>query len=444
MLEEEENVAGEDVAAVEDDEPPWGATMEIGGETYAVSLFWQPLQDPDNPVLEIRETAEGVLDGADVYVVRSGGAPQYGLGLTEEGHAPSQIAAAISLTETFSDKSSFVSVFKVEEGWWFLAVRNDLILSEEDVLYLNEEDAQRAFFSMMAVPDWGVKIAPEEWGIEGTKEADLEEILRQARPSRLVKLGAVRGAKFMAIVGVIALIVLWGLYQLVGVFMGGDQQARIAPMVAPKIFKKQTVKQERVYKPWEKLKSTHDVLVNCTHGIRSIVVPTPGWEMNQVTCDGYGVSTQWTRTYGRISWLKEALQSTGVPVRQLMFDEAGAAAVGVAPLSLPREVSSFPIMTKEAIIQEANEIFQAIGMPVSIAELTQQMTVRGGLMQRNDATFYPALKISFESDLDPLMWEVFFQAFQAMEIISIVWDPVTRLWGYEGVIYERPIHVEDD
>ena len=64
----------------------WGTSITVGGTVYAVGLFWQPLQDPDNPLDEIRDTAEGTLEGADLYCIKNAGAQQYGLGISVEGH----------------------------------------------------------------------------------------------------------------------------------------------------------------------------------------------------------------------------------------------------------------------------------------------------------------------------------------------------------------------
>ena len=171
-----------------DEEDPWGATITVNGTVYATSIFWQPLQNPDNPLPEVRETAENVLDNADLYVIRPSGMPQYGLGISSEGHRAGMPVAALSLVEAFSDVPSSVSVFKVPEGWWFIAVRNDLILSEEDMLYLNEDDAKRNFVSMMAVPDWGRRVAPASWQIEGTEERNIDEVLAKAPKVKLQKL----------------------------------------------------------------------------------------------------------------------------------------------------------------------------------------------------------------------------------------------------------------
>ena len=438
MLDDEEIEEQDDLSVdMDEDEPPWGATMEVGGTTYAVSLFWQPLSDPDNPMPEIKETSESVLDGADVFVIRKSGASQYGLGISEEGHDSGQNSAAISLAEYFANKASFVSVFKVPEGWWFLAVRNDLILSEEDVLYLNEEDAQRAFFSMMAVPDWGYKIAPEEWGIEGTEEVDLDEILRNTRPAKLSHLSSVHGTKFKVIAGGVALIAIYILLQIFGMFFGGTDDPLVRSIVPPKIFKKIAPVQKKEIPPWESLYDTSEVIHLCSKGIRSVNITIPGWNIGNVTCDGTGIATPWTRAYGTASSLRTAFKQANITLINLIIDPAGASAITITSIGKVRQVYSYPALSEEKTRLEINEIFQAIGVDVSLSEQQSFIKKKGGLIKTVEKEKYRSIHFSYVSSMEPATWETVLTSFSGLEISSIIWDSSNRTWKYEGVVYVK-------
>ena len=87
-------------------------TIRIGKTQYAIGMFWQPLQDVDDPIPEIRETMESDI-GANLYTIHYGRSPQYGIGKTEKGHKEGQAAGAIAVLDALSDRSSFVAVFKV-------------------------------------------------------------------------------------------------------------------------------------------------------------------------------------------------------------------------------------------------------------------------------------------------------------------------------------------
>ena len=157
----------------------WGTNIELDGVTYATSLFWQPLQNKDDPFTEVGEASEGVMEGADLFCIKQGKAPQFGICASKEGYKSGENVAAVTLATAMADRSSFVAVFKVDNGWWYTCIRNDIILSDGDMLFLNEQEAKDQFLSMLAVPDWGRKIAPPEWGIEETEYPDLKNSCRR-------------------------------------------------------------------------------------------------------------------------------------------------------------------------------------------------------------------------------------------------------------------------
>lgn len=96
----------------------WGATTVVDGIRYATSLFWQPLQNKDDPYTEIEESAESVLEGADLFAFKPGKAVQYGVCASTDGYKKGLPSLAVSLSTALGDKSSFVAVFRVDNGWW--------------------------------------------------------------------------------------------------------------------------------------------------------------------------------------------------------------------------------------------------------------------------------------------------------------------------------------
>ena len=175
----------------------WGTSIELDGVTYATSLFWQPLQNKDDPFTEVGEASEGVMEGADLFCIKQGKAPQFGICASKEGYKSGQNVAAVTLATAMADRSSFVAVFKVSNGWWYTCIRNDIILSDGDMLFLNEQEAKDQFLSMLAVPDWGRKIAPPEWGIEETEYPDLQKIMAQGMRAKLQKIKALLIVRYL-------------------------------------------------------------------------------------------------------------------------------------------------------------------------------------------------------------------------------------------------------
>ena len=196
-----------------DQERSWGTHFVSGGVEFATSLFWQSLQNQDAPLAEIVESSQGVLEGADLYCIKKGKTPQFGICVSADGYKPGMNAAAIGLATALSDQPSFVAVFKVPNGWWYVCVRDDVILANGDMLYLSEEDAKKQFMSMLMVPDWKLKIAPPEWNIEDTLYPELEDLLARGSKVKLQKINT-KGKMFYVIAGTGAFVVLYVAYQL--------------------------------------------------------------------------------------------------------------------------------------------------------------------------------------------------------------------------------------
>lgn len=439
-LEDDASPAG---AATSDEDPPWGATMVVNDVTYAVSLFWQPLQDVDDPLPEVKETAEGVMEGADLYCLRTGSSSQYGIGNSQEGHRPGQPSAAAAIADLFADRSSSVAVFEVDEGWWFVAVRNDLILSEEDILYLNEEDAKRAFFAMMAVPDWGRKIAPASWEIEGTEEVDLWDILTPG-PSKMIRIGGGKDSKTLMIAGGAALVVLLIGYKLVSGLFSSSAPKQIRPIVPLPAFTEEAPVQQVVeIKPWEHLTVMDEMLVRCYAGVqqaRSMVIP--GWALGSITCDNSGVTANWTMQWGHVGWVKRAFEEYSMEgMDYYVSDDAQSAIATISIGDLPTHTSTPKYSLYEAR-EELNNIFQAMKMQISMqdevgAPPVIKTTADGlGTETVRAARVYSKLRFSFSSEYPPGDWLSLFHKFPGSEITNLTFNPDNNIWQYEGQIYE--------
>lgn len=426
------------------DDPSWGATMVVNNVTYAVSLFWQPLQDVDDPLPEVKETANSVMDGADVYCLRTGASPQYGVGNTQEGHQPGQPSAAAAVADLFADKSSSVAVFEVEEGWWFVAVRNDLILSEEDILYLEEEDAKRAFFAMMAVPDWGRKIAPASWGIEGTEEVNLEDILTSPGSSKMLRIGGGKDSKTLMIAAGAGVLLLLIIYKLVSGLFSSSAPKQIKPIVSlPAFVDEAPVQQVVEIKPWEKLPVVDEMVMRCFAGVqqaRSMVVP--GWDLVNVSCDASGVTANWIMQWGHVGWVKRAFEEYSMEgMDYFVSDDAKSAFATISIGELPTSTST-PKYSIYEIREELNNIFQAMKSDISMEDDRGAppvlKTTAGGLGTEvvQGARAYPKLKFSFSSEYQPADWLSLFHKFPGLEIINLTYTPGNNIWQYEGQIYE--------
>ena len=403
----------------------WGTGFDLNGTQYATSLFWQPLQNQEDPYTEVGEASEGVLEGADLFCIKPGKAPQFGICVSEEGFKSGTQAAAVALATALSDRPSFIAVFKVENGWWYTCVRNDIILSDGDMLFLNEEEAKEQFMSMLAVPDWGRKIAPPEWEVEETEYPDLGKLLNNGVKAKLQKIKALRGTKLILLIAVSAVVGLWLISNIIsGIFLTPKKMPVVVP-VQPKIVRKVEVKPE--VKPWENLISPKILMQKCTSGILAIqgIMP-PGWKLGDLSCSRGGIVTGWTRQIGRISWINRALDQSKVTFSNRAVADNGESVAATIPLGRLPQSSSPPVKSVTELKVTLNDLFQSIGQPVSLFNTTYTSP---------NGTVYRKVGFKFTSQYNPVVWSNLLTKFSGLEITNIVYRIDQQIWEYEGTIY---------
>lgn len=403
----------------------WGTEMNVDGTVYATSLFWQPLQNKDDPYAEVEEASAGVLEGADLFCIKPGKAPQFGIGVSHEGYRSGELAAAVSLATALSDRSSFVGVFKVSGGWWYTCVRNDIILSDGDMLFLKEEDAREQFMSMLAVPDWGRKIAPPEWGLEDTEYPDLGQLLQRGAKGKLQKIKALRGTKLIAVIAVSGIVGFWLLSSIISsIFLSPPKRPIIAP-VQPKIVK--PVEEPPEIKPWEQLNNPTEIMLQCKQGIDALIkVMPPGWKIGGLSCGPSGITTFWTREIGRITWIDKALNRSGINFSGRSISDDGNTVLVSVPLNEIHQISSPPRYFSVDLMNVINDLFQAIGQNITLSSFSYTSP-------RNN--IYRSVKFNFTSKQNPVVWNDLLTKFSGLEINNIKYDVTSKDWQYEGAIY---------
>jgi len=421
-----------------------GGSVTVGGVKYAVGLLWAPLQNQDDPIPEIREAMEAE-PAADLYCQRASIAPQYGLGKTILGHHSGEPALAASVATALSGKSSSCCVFKVNEGWWFVAIRNDLILAEEDVLFQSEDEAKRAFFAMMAVPDWDIRIVPAEWNVEGAEQQELKALIENVRKTRLFELSAAKKTQVLVVLALLVILVLGFLIYPAFQFISSVfEQAPIIQMPTPEVVRPVEPAPEKP-KPWERVPQT-DILINrCwnnAYQLEAITIPT--WTMGRVTCTPQELSTSWrisSMRGARLAWVKSALDRYKLNKLEVKLDPSGTSASGKMAFTDIPLVLSTPTLTVDQIRTELTDIKQATALPIQFSEQTVKDPPDNpdGTVPPNQQV-YRYFSFSISSPYAPREWKVFFDKFSGLEFLKIEYEPAigsNNKWTYEGRIYAK-------
>lgn len=403
----------------------WGTRIVVDGVSYATSLFWQPLQNQEDPLAEVSEASEGILEGADLFCIKPGKAPQFGICVSHEGYKPGDNVAAVTLSTALADKSSFVAVFKTPQGWWYTCVRNDIILSDGDMLFLSEEDAKNQFISMLAVPDWGRKIAPAEWGLEETEKADLAQILQRGSHGHLQKIKGLRGAKLLMVVGISAVVGFWLLSNIINALFFTPKARPVIVPVQPKVIQQEEPPPE--IKPWEHLRNPSQIMNGCYEKIQTLLqIMPPGWTIGNFSCDQSSVSTSWSRNVGRMSWIKMALDKSQVNFNYRSFSDDGSNIIAGVSYDAVDEIASPPLKTSFELREILNNFFQSIG---------QNVALQDGSITSEQQNIYRFISFNFSSNYNPKVWRDLLTKFSGLEIKRIDYEPGSESWNYEGAIY---------
>ena len=420
-------------------------SISVGGTAFATNLFWQPIQDQKDFMPEIEEASTEIIEGADLFAVKGGKAPQFGICVSQEGYKTGTNVAAIALSTALSNMSSIVGVFKVGNLWWYFCSRNDVILSDGDMVYLDEEEAKKQLLSMLTVPDWDKKYAPAEWGIEDTVDGNLTEIFEYGKRVKLQKISKLRGTKLLIVVAAIVIVGAWIGSSIMDYLFAPTQRKIVAP-VRPKTV--QAPAPVRIPKPWEDIPDAMQMMDNCHKGILSLTtLAVPGWSASGViTCTGETAATSWKLETGMISWAEDAMKNSGLENLNYMFNDA-ANNISVT-LSLPKinKITVEPDKKYSDLKFELIKKFHEMGLPIQL--FNQKVQVKnpntaqpsGGLPFKGKQAApqfidYNVLGFKIQSEYAPVEWVKFLTKFSSFSIKTVGYNVNNNSWNYEGVFY---------
>ncbi len=403
----------------------WASSFTVNGVSYAASVFWESLQNIEAPYIDAKEAAENVLVGADLFCVKHGKSPQLGLATSSQGFKKNMNVAAVTAVTSMSDVSSLLAVFKVDAGYWYLCIRNDVILSDGDVLFVKEDDAKEQFMSMLSVPDWGRKIAPEEWGIEETEQKSIEEVFSNGLDTKLEKINALRGPELLIVIVLSLAAGAWLIMYISSTFFETKTQAT---KVVTRRAKKKVVKKvaKVVPAPWESMIDPVWMLDTCRQNILSLTsISTPGWTNQGVTCMPSGAMTSWKRNFGRLSWMELSLAYSGLTFANKMIDDKATSITVSMPFQDVKRKTSLPMKTIPELRNMINDLFQALNLSISLS--TGKVTSGGKV--------YNTLNFRINSTYDPNVWKEMLTKFSGLKINNIRYNK--GVWNYEGTIYAQ-------
>lgn len=415
-----------------------GGTISINGREYAVGLLWQMGSAAARLDKVARSTATQA--DADLFCVRSGAVPQFGLGWTEEGHQSGLPAGAVGVADQLS--GSAVAMFRVDNGFWYVAIHNDAILPEGDILFQDEDEARERLLRDLDTNQYEMVIAPPEFGIALGEAPKPEELLERLDGPAL---RMVKPPLRPVLLGGAALVVLcilggaWYSYSLFQDRLAKERAAALAPL--PKL--KEVVRPAIIAppkplaadQPWKDAPAVDGWLTGCVTAAYGIALTGPGWNLDGVECSGTSAQAKWSRRGGTVSWMTEWAKDNlpGGKVSIAGDGRLASASEKIATRNRVQPEQPRDLWTKSRIENEMWRIFQEHGHEVSMRYSPGVLPPPEKAAEEKPVP--PQIEFNFVSEVEPSIWGPSLARIPGL-VIKSVQNQGLKQWRVSGVIYE--------
>ncbi len=285
-----------------------GGVVTIGRRQYASGLYWE--NSPSGRVSQAaKEAARQPSVQASFYAVRVGNkaerVPQFGLSQEGADHRAGMPVLAACLAN--QQPGSWAGAFRLREGVAVVVVRDDLIVPDGDMFFVDETEARDRLLQEMAIGGLQRIFAPEAWGVSGADSMPVALLLNDAVDIRLRSVAMSRTT--LMILGFLAflLVVLLG----IGIYLQKkSEQEELARLAHQEALRRAQIEAQKlvpglaqpVYPPpervWEKRPRPMDIINACNETLKKAVLTAAGWRLDRVRCDDHGLTQSWTRTGG--------------------------------------------------------------------------------------------------------------------------------------------------
>jgi len=271
--------------------------VTVSGIKYAAGLYWQP--SPDAKIARAaRAAAKQPGFQTEFYCVRpptkSQPIGQFGLGLAAANHKVGMPALAGCLASQVP--GSWAGAFRVNEGIFFIAVRDDLVDADGDAWFAHDDDGQSRLEQEIARGGLHHIYAPPEWGVHGTEIGSLPTMLTGRRDITLQSVSLPRSYIFIGL----AILIVGGLSYGAYAYLQAEAEKRAAEEAAAAAARAKAqhalVPGVEYPKTWQDSPRPMEYIHACEKALENISAVYLGWTSNSIQCNGSSLSVAWTRS----------------------------------------------------------------------------------------------------------------------------------------------------
>lgn len=410
--------------------------ITVNRKKFATGLFWQPLRVGNTPQNYARELSK---NGDKKYTLYIGYKSMVGLTDTREGAAAGMLSAAVEIVSSLSDLVSFLGVFRADNYYYLIAVRNGVII--RDILLTDAESARRLFTQLSEIPDWSALFAPSAWGIPKSQEKDLSELMGRGVNVRLRQISMAKS--------IIPSILFLALFMAFGYFV-------LKNSVPNQSLNKPTINAEKISEYKKQLESKTQQIADkilpapadkpidyaynhlpepieradlCFRAIAFVMQPVTGWNQTYAKCDEEFVTANFVRDFGTLNDFYEigGELMPGAMVQQMSDDEI------VVRVRLPEIKTGTSIDKRDqtTLMRDVATIFQQTNINADIHGAVDKIA-NGDRTENIYVT-----EVGVASKLVPTEFIRAFDGFDGVYMTAVTWRANTRTWNYEIIIYSK-------
>lgn len=413
-------------------------TITVNHKKFATGLFWQPVGVGITPYNYVRNLIKNSSQKYNLYIDFKS---MVGIGHSRNGIRFGMPSAAAEVVNALSEFISFLGVFKTDNKFYLIAVRNGVII--RDVLIENENEARNLYAELSKIPDWGALFAPASWGMPRSQEKFLSEIISSNISGRLRYISFVKSLYPSLIF--IVLFLLFGFYLFNSPIkeMTHKKENKLNPELAAEYKRQIELKNQELDKqfnivkkepepivyPYDNLPNVFERADLCYKAIGFVMQPIAGWNQTYAKCDGEYVSATFSRNFGTLNDFYDIGGQIlpGALVQQLSDDEI----LVRAKLPSLQMSASMDERDQITVMREISTAFQKINAKFEMQAVND--TVTNGVDTEN----INVIEISASSKLIPSEFMKIFDGFDGVYMTSVNWRTNTRTWNYEIIIYTK-------
>ena len=414
--------------------------VSIQHRKFATGLFWQPVTVGVNPYLYARQLAEKGSKKYNLFVEYKS---MIGLGDSHNGMRSGMPSAAVMVTGALSGFISFLGVFQVDNYFYLVAARNDVII--RDVLIETEVEARKIYAELSNIPDWGALFAPASWGMPRSQEKFLSDLLVNGVLEKLRPISMTKSIVMSVGLG-IGFLVLLGIFlyaPMLEIFSKKDSGTHVNPELMAEYKRqleeknKELDKQFEIVKkepqpldyPYNHLPDVAERAQLCYKAIGFVMQPVMGWNQKTTKCDASYVYVSFVRGFGT---LNDFYAIGGEILPGGIVDQVSDNEINVR-VKLP-ELKTGPSLEERdrtEVIRDIMSIFQQVKIKGSVKEST--ITVKNEDASEN----VNILVVNANSKLIPSEFMQMFEDFGGVYMRSVKWNVGSRSWDYDIIVYTK-------